>query len=103
MADITNFPALPSDHTNLDALFANGINLVTAASTIIQRYVAYRFQQYSDCHLEDYSLWNVIQIDFEDFEVEHFNKLNGKTWSVLRDYCYTHGFWINHNFGPGRT
>ena len=103
MANTINSPPHGSHATDLEALFNSGIDLETADPTTIQKYVAYRCQGYADHNTQDYSLWNAIQIDFGDFKAEHFNTIDGQTWTLLRDYCYMHGFWIDHNFGPGRT
>lgn len=61
------------------------------------------FQRYAGRNIEDYRLWDAIQIDFGDFKENHFNKLDGPTWDGLRYYCYMHGYWIKYNYGPGRT
>jgi hypothetical protein len=29
--------------------------------------------------------------------------LNDNIWIVLRNFCYFHDFWINHNFESERT
>ncbi len=54
-------------------------------------------------NVEDYCLWDFIQMDFAEFEARHFDELNNTTWRVVRDYCYLYEFWIDHNFGPGRN
>ncbi len=42
-------------------------------------------------------------MDFAEFETKHFHKLDNDTWRVIRDYCYPHGFLIDHNFDLSRT
>ncbi|MCJ1263194.1 hypothetical protein MMC22_003064 [Lobaria immixta] len=89
MASATNKPPPGSETTNLEAFFANGIDLQTADGATIQKYVTYIVQQYADHNVKDYSLWEAIQFDFGDFKEKHFNKLSNPTWNLLRDYCYT--------------
>ncbi len=88
---------------DLKVLFANGIDLQTADRDLLNKYTIHRFNEYAAANHEDYGLWDCIQIDFEKFEARHFDDLSGTTWRVVKDYCYPHGFWIDHNFGPGRT
>ena len=102
MGSATHEPLPGSKITDLE-VFANRINLQTADGATIQKYVVYMFQQYADHNIKDYSFWEAIHFDFEDFKEDHFNKLDSLTWNVLRDYCYMHGYWIDHNYGPGRT
>ena len=99
MTNTSNSPRHGSDATDLEALFANGFDPQTANQITTQRYVTYMCQRYADQNIEDYSLWNAIQIDFGDFMEEKFNKLDGPIWTLLRDYCYKHGFRIDYNFG----
>ena len=107
MADPLNtaFPSSESDAINFQALFVDGINLRTANQNMIQNYVCYVVQTYIDDNMEDERLWEGIHFDFEDFTEEHFKRLNTstKTWNLLRDYCYAHGFWIDYDFGNGKT
>ena len=42
-------------------------------------------------------------MDFGKFEVKHFDELDSTTWKLIRNYCYSNGYWIDHNFGLGRT
>ncbi len=88
---------------NPEILFRNGLNLETADRDLLNKYVPYTFGQYAATNTEDYDLWDAIQVDYEDWEEEHFNQLSGSTWKFLSHYCYTHGYWIDHNFGNGRT
>ncbi len=71
---------------------------------MINQYTIYKFNhEYAEMNVEDYCLWDSIQMDFAEFEERHFDELNNTTWRVVRDYCYPHGFWIDHNFGPSRN
>ena len=76
-----------------------------ANQAMIYNYVTYIIQSYIDNNVEDERLWEGICFDFEDFTEEHFRKLNTSTrcWNLLRDYCYIHEFWIDHDFGNGST
>ena len=42
-------------------------------------------------------------MNFAQFEAKHFDESDNNTWGIIRDYCYPHGFWVDHNFGPGRN
>ena len=55
--------------------------------------------------MEDKRLWVSICVDFKNFTEKHFKKLDTSTrsWNLLRDYCYAHGFWIDHDYGNGKT
>lgn len=103
MANTTNEPSPGpspgSNTTDLKALFAGGINLETADMNTIETYIRYRFQQYADLNIEDWPLWDAIQVDFEGFKEEHFSHLNGRTWEILRGYCYKHGYWLDYKYG----
>ncbi|MCJ1422188.1 hypothetical protein MMC29_000067 [Sticta canariensis] len=106
MADPTNAsPSKSKIIVNLQAQFVDGINLQTADRPTLQNYVAYVVQTYIDDNMEDEHLWEGIHFDFEDFTEEHFKKLDTstRTWNLLRDYCYAHGYWIDHNFEDGKT
>ncbi|MCJ1463395.1 hypothetical protein MMC07_002002 [Pseudocyphellaria aurata] len=50
--------------------------------------------------LKDLRLWDAIQADFEDFQEEHFKMIDGSTWDLIKAYCYTHGYWLDHKYGP---
>lgn len=89
---------------DLKSLFRNGIDLQTADNTLIQQYVRYRFQQYASQNIVDYRLWDAMSVDFEKFTKDHLDsRLDGPTWNVVKDYCYPNGFWIDHNYGAGRS
>ena len=83
--------------------FPNGIDPETADAETIKKYVKYHFQRYADNDYENYYLWNIVQGNFEHFKEEHFNKFDRDTWELVKAYCYQHGIWIDHNYGPGRT
>ena len=53
-------------------------------------------------NVEDYCLWNSINLYFAKFEARHFDELNNLTWKIVKDYCYMDGFWIDHKFGLDR-
>ncbi len=61
---------------------------------LLNKFVLYTFSQYETLNLEDYNLWNAIQVDYEDWKEEHFNQLSESTWKFLRQHCYTHEFWL---------
>ena len=88
---------------DLKIFFANSMDIQTADHDILNKYIIHRFNQYAAANTEDYSLWNGIQVDFEKFEAKHFDEFDGPTWNLVRDYCYPHGYWIDHNFGTGKT
>ena len=89
---------------NLKTLFAKEFNFQTIDHDMINQYTIYKFNhEYAEMNIEDYCLWDSIQIDFAEFETRYFDELKNITWRVIRDYCYPHGFWIDHNFGPGKT
>lgn len=88
---------------DLKTLFARGLDIQTADNDKLNKFVIHRFTQYAATNIEDYSLWDSVQMDFAEFEAKQLDKLDTDTWKVVKDYCYPHGFWIDHNFGPGRT
>lgn len=88
---------------DLKTVFARGLDIQTADNDQLNKFVIHRFTQYAATNIEDYSLWDSIQMDFAEFEAKQFDELDTDTWRVVKDYCYPHGFWIDHNFGPGRT
>jgi hypothetical protein len=51
---------------------------------------------------KDYSFWKIIQSNFERWIETHFDQLNINIWIVLKNFCYTHDYWINHNFDVDR-
>ncbi len=89
---------------NLKTLLAQGFDFQTTDRDMINQYTIYKFNhEYAEMNVEDYYLWDSIQMDFAEFEARHFDKLNNTTWRVVWDYSYPHGFWIDHNFGLGRN
>ena len=54
-------------------------------------------------NIEDYSLWEFIQMDFVKFEAEHLDELDNITLRIFRDYYYPHKFWINFNLDLDKT
>lgn len=42
-------------------------------------------------------------MDFMEFEVKHFDGLDNITLKVIRNYCYSYRFWINHNLDSNKT
>lgn len=106
MTGPSNTPsAPPSEHESIDlrTLFIKGIDLRTADEDLIQKYAMYVFQGYKEDNLEDFRLWESLHFDFENFRKEHFDKLDQRTWSLVRDYCYTRGIWLDHDFGTSCT
>ena len=107
MTDPLNTASFPSetDAINLQVLFVDGINFWAANQKTIYNYVSHVVQTYRDNNMEDKRLWVSIRVDFENFTEEHFKKLDTSTrsWNLLRDYCYVHGFWIDHDYGNGKT
>ena len=99
--DSTPSPPPPrSDAAESEALFANEIDLETADKTTVQRYI---FQQYTGRNIEDRRLWDGIQANFGDFQEKHFKMLDGPSWDLIKTYCYTHGYWLDHNYSPGES
>ena len=45
------------------------------------------FQRYADENLEGKPLWESIKIDFENWTKEHWDAINGKTWSAIKGFC----------------
>ena len=84
-------------------LFGPSFNVQEANYNLLNKYVVYKVNQYRAMNIEDYSLWESIQMDFVKFEAEHFDELDNATLRVFRDYCYPHGFWINLNLGLDKT
>ena len=91
-----------SKANNLKTLFARGLDFQTADHDLINNYIVHWVYQYTAKNLENWSLWDSIQMDFAEFEANHFDELENNTWGVIRDYCYPYRFWLDHNFGPGK-
>ncbi len=89
---------------NLKTLFAQGFDFQRTDRDMINQYTTYKFNhEYAKMNVEDYCLWDSIQMNFAEFETRHFDELNNATWRVIKDYYYPHRFWIDHNFSPGRN
>ncbi len=70
---------------------------------INNKYAIHKFNLYEVVNNENFNFWIYIQVNFEKFEMRHFNELDSSTWKKIISYCYLHRFWINHNFGPSKT
>ncbi len=69
-------------------------NSISSQRELLNKFVLYTFSQYETLNLENYNLWDAIQVDYENWKEEHFNQLSESTWKFLRQHCYTHGFWL---------
>jgi hypothetical protein len=85
-----------------NALFENELNLVTANRKLLNKYVIYLLDQWDLNNWKDYFLWKIIQNNFERWIEAHFDQLNINIWIALKNFCYTHDYWINHNFDADR-
>jgi hypothetical protein len=79
-------------------LFKKELNLVIANYIIINKFVNYLLVQWDNNNYENYVLWSIIHDEFENWIAIHFDQLNLKIWNDLRNFCYVHDVWINHNF-----
>jgi hypothetical protein len=86
-----------------EILFVNDLNIDNANSKIINKYVIYLFNEYAAANIQDYDLWEVIQINFTHFQTKHFDQLKESIWKLVRNYCYSREYWTNHNFEVDRT
>ena len=59
------------------------------------------FQGYADDNLEGKPLWESIEMDFEDWTKEHWDAINGKTWTAIKAFCLPLGVWIDDYKGHG--
>ena len=66
---------------------------------LIQSYVTRLFTGYLDNKVRDYSLWQSLLYDFEDFTEYHWTFLESQQWDLVQKVCYTQGIWLNH---PGK-
>ncbi len=48
------------------------------------------FQGYADEDLEGKLLWESIKMDFENWTKEHWDAINGKTWSAIKRFLLEH-------------
>ncbi len=103
LLSISSTVSYDSKANNLQTLFTHGLDFQTVDYDFINNYIVYRVNKYVARNHEDWNFWDSIQMDFAEFEAKHFDELENDTWGVIRDYCYPHGFWIDHNFGPSRT
>ncbi len=85
-----------------NAFFENELNLVIANRKLFNKYVIYLLDQWNLNNWKDYSFWKIIQSNFERWIETHFDQLNINIWIVLKNFCYTHDYWINHNFDVDR-
>jgi hypothetical protein len=67
----------------------------------LNKHVIQLFQGYAERELQDWWLYKVIRADFRQFREEHFNELDYSTWMYVREYCYTHGFWLKETSATG--
>ena len=91
------------DSIELTNFFFNDIDSKTIDVKTIRKYVRYHFRKYVINDLENYSLWDLIQENFEHFKKKHFVKLDRDDWELVKIYCYTHDVWIDHNYELDRT
>ena len=59
------------------------------------------FQGYADGNLESNPFWESIKMDFEDWTKEHWDAINGKTWTAIKAICVPRGVWIDDYKGHG--
>jgi hypothetical protein len=79
-------------------LFENELNLVTANRILINKFVNYLLVQWNNNNYENYALRSIFHDEFENWIINHFDELNLKIWNDLRNFCYVHDVWIDHNF-----
>ena len=58
---------------DFNALFELSFNIQKADYNLLNKYVIYKVNQYQAINIEDYSLWESIQIDFMKFEAKYFD------------------------------
>ena len=66
---------------------------------LIQAYIVRLFTMYSNKNIRDYSLWQSIHHDFENFTEDHWSVLDSDQWDLVQKVCYTQGIWLDH---PGK-
>ena len=59
------------------------------------------FKAYEEEKIQDYILWECISNDLEHYTKEIFDRLDAKTWNIIKKCCYTQGYWLDH--GPGKS
>ena len=77
MAESERPPSPTSEVEDLHALFADGINLITASKSLINKYVQHRFAQYDVSDMQDRELWLGIRMNFENFTNQHWRQVDG--------------------------
>lgn len=60
---------------NLKIFFYNGIDFQLADCNFINKYNVYQFNKYITTNINNYDLWNSIQINFRKFKTKYFNQL----------------------------
>lgn len=108
MADSSSVSSIFSESykpktNNIKAFFVQEFNIITIGYDLINKFIIYKFYQYAAANVEDFSLWNCIQVNFEKYEIRHLDEPEGSTWNVIRNHCYPHRYWINYNFGSNKT
>ena len=82
---------------DLQILFADDINLITANKSVINKYVQHRFAQYHVSDMQDRELWIKIRTNFEHFTDQQWRQIDESVWTKMLRFCYTHEFWIDWN------
>lgn len=59
---------------------------------LLNKYVIYKFNQYTIKNIKDYSFGDFIQINLANFEINDFNEFDNVISEIIRDYYYLHGF-----------
>ena len=106
MADSSSTSSAPlhdSETANLKILLDNSTAIETTDIDTLNKYAIHKFNEYAAANTQNYSLWDCIQVDFERFKGKHFDQLYSSIWKLVRDYCYLHGYWIDYNFGTGKS
>ncbi len=95
----SHVPSHDNEAADLKALFAHGFDIQTVDPDLLDKWVTHRFNICAATNVEDYELWICIRTGFKKFEVKYFDILDNSTWRRIREYCYSHGFWIDINDG----
>lgn len=72
--------------SNIKIFFEFYFDIQKANYNLLNKYFIYKLNKYIVIHIEDYSLWNFILIDYIKFEAKNFDKLDKTTLGVIRDY-----------------
>lgn len=94
----TNLPQ-PVKSVTGESNFSRRIDSKNINNATIQRYVLVWFQRYFKNNIEDYSLWEAIQLYFKDFQMEHLDLLESRILNVIQKYYYIYGYKLNYNYG----